>query len=622
MLMFKRFTGPCRAAMCLVGLLVLGMVGCTTQEPPKATVRYPTRPAKKVPDFMKGTIYEFTDLESSQPFPVSGWGLVVNLRGTGDSRAPSYVRDFIIRDLTKHGYGMRSQGLEDLSPTAMLADPRVAIVKVEGFIPPGARQDDHFDAYVSALQGNQTTNLAHGQLYEMELRLNGTDTDNPEGSVNVMGKARGDVMINPAYALNRTPPTPAARATMRTGIIPDGAMTKQDWPLMLRLRQADFRLSRAIEQRIDSRFQGIADMPKVRGGMGSAFAEDEGIVRVYVPRKFRGGWEHYIGVVMHLYLNSDPEFAAKRAQELAAEAVKPNAPLEDISYCWEGIGPVALSFIQPLMTDPRPEIAFAATRAAAFIGDPAALANLLAMARDANNPFRLNAVRIMGTMRDSQAVRASLRQLLHVEQSLVRIEAYRALADLRDPSIYSKVINEKFVVDLVPGKGPPLIYAARQGVPRIAIFGDKLTVRCPVMLTAFDQTLSISAVKDSQTLTIFYRGSDVREPVKMLSRPDLVELVARLGGESAPGEPKLRFSYGDIVGILQSLSRSDSLVTVPSTDKPEQVAMFTMQQAPAVEQAIGEAPTVAVQTDAQGIPDFNPNLQSKDDQDGSTARPQ
>ena len=39
---------------------------------------------------MKGTLVELTDLKNSDPLLASGFGIVVNLRGTGDGRATSH----------------------------------------------------------------------------------------------------------------------------------------------------------------------------------------------------------------------------------------------------------------------------------------------------------------------------------------------------------------------------------------------------------------------------------------------------------------------------------------------------------------------------------------------------
>jgi len=72
-----------------------------------------------------------------------------------------------------------------------------------------------------------------------------------------------------------------------------------------------------------------------------------------VPMAYKGNWEHFMGVVTHLYINLNPAVAAIKAQELADEAKKPGALLEDISYALEGIGAPAIPYITPLLSHPE-----------------------------------------------------------------------------------------------------------------------------------------------------------------------------------------------------------------------------------------------------------------------------
>src|SRR5205085_143655 len=187
------------------------------------------------------------------------------------------------------------------------------------------------------------------------------------------------------------------------GTILHSGKVLQDRPITLQLRTPERKTARIIEGRVHDRFQDVIDRSKGDGGPGLAEPLDEGIVEIYVPRAYRGDWEHYLGVVTHLYLQNDPAYNAARAKELVAEAVKPNAALEDISYCMEGLGKDALPFIQPLITHPNPEVAFAAARAAAFVGDDsgAAVHALAQMARSPAHPFRLSAVQTLGALPSS-----------------------------------------------------------------------------------------------------------------------------------------------------------------------------------------------------------------------------
>src|SRR5262245_35094333 len=86
----------------MLALASLSLPGCNTEEPKKVAPRYITLPAKQVPDYLKDTILSYTDLGGTEPFPISGYGLVANLNGTGGSRAPSAVREFIVKDMARH----------------------------------------------------------------------------------------------------------------------------------------------------------------------------------------------------------------------------------------------------------------------------------------------------------------------------------------------------------------------------------------------------------------------------------------------------------------------------------------------------------------------------------------
>src|SRR5262249_21305748 len=157
----------------------------------------------------------------------------------------------------------------------------------------------------------------------------------------------------------------------------NGGTVLIDRPLVLQLRKPQLSIARAIQFRINQSYQSTT----------VAAAKDEGVVALFVPEKYGSDWEHFVQVAMHLFLNSSADFAATKAKVLADEAVKPDAPLLDITYCWEAMGPTVIPFIAPLMTHERPEVAFAAARAAALVGDVTAQNALMNMARTASHPF-------------------------------------------------------------------------------------------------------------------------------------------------------------------------------------------------------------------------------------------
>jgi hypothetical protein len=593
-----------------VATLALSSSGCNDDAPKKVENRYPTLPHKAVPAFMKGTIYEFADLGGTDPFPISGFGLVANLNGTGGSRAPTAVREFMIKEMARHGFGSVGGGLG--SPEELLGNKSFAIVRVDGFLPPGARAGTDwwtwFDVHVSALPESDVTSLAHGDLYLTDLKVAGANPLDPgSGNVQVWAQAKGPVFINPAYALDDTTKTIGARNSRRNGWVIGGARPLESRPLFLRLRAPERRMARAIERRINEQFQDVMDKDLPIKGTNPflAEAEDEGVVKVFVPRAYSDDWVHFAGLLKHTFLNGSPEFAAVESRRLAEEAVKPDAKLLDITFAWETLGKPALPAIQPLLSNPNPDVQYAAARAGAFNGDPSAVSTLLSIARTTGNPFRANAVQALGELPQAPLTDKLLAQLLGCDLAPVRIEAYRVLARHRDSVIYSRVVkhgdNEKFILDIVPGGGTPMVYASRQGIPRLAIFGVQTALDLPVTFATLNDRLTITSLGDSDQVTIFYRGEELKKPVKIDCGASIAELVARLGGESAPGSPSLDFSYADTVAIAQALIDQQKVSGLCGGQR--QLAAFVLQEPPRAEESIDSRPLLR---DSGGRPQTPP----------------
>ncbi len=300
-------------------MVVIALSGCTKPPPKKQLTRYEQLPARKnLPDYMQDTIYSRTELFRTEGMLVSGFGVVSGLDNTGDCTAPTLVRQYIINQMLKHGVSsMRIPGQGNVTPEMYLADPSFAIVEVDGYLPPGIRKGQSFDIQVGALPESSTSSIAGGNLWRTDLRLLGANRNDPGGSVNVYARCQGPIFVNPAYALERKPTDPNAKRSLRFGIVMDGGISDMDRPLGLRLLQPQYSMSRAIERRIDQRFQQQADVLKPTNVEGLAEAQDEGVVNFYVPKNYEGDWQHFAGVVMHLYMYDSPQFATNKAMALA-----------------------------------------------------------------------------------------------------------------------------------------------------------------------------------------------------------------------------------------------------------------------------------------------------------------
>lgn len=582
------------------GAAVAMMSGCAQEAPkPKPPPqRYTTLRDAQLPAFLKGTVGDLAERTNDEPYAASTYGLVGRLRGSGDTMASLPVRQWMVKQMVRHGYGSKLIPRYDkLGPERILREPSYAIVRVDGMIPPGAREGDQFDVTVSAMPGNKTTSLSGGMLFESDLaQLRGNSPD--LNAVGGLARARGPIVINPAYALEDGNGGVQAKASLRRGTVMDGGMVMNDRAIILRLRQPSRQNARYIENRINQRFQQVADRRKTNSMPAmyiAAQALDEGIVEVFVPKGYNGDWEHFMGVVEQLYLNPSPAALVAKAKELAEEAIKPNAPLQEISYALEGIGEPALQYTLPLLAHPSPDVSFAMARASVFIGDPsgAAQQTLFRIAKSDDNPFQLTAIRTLGALPVSPERNQRLRDLLESNNQLARTEAYKILA--RHKQLYSKPVLEKFAIDIVQTGGEPLVYASRSGTPRIALIGPTPKLQLPVLFTAMNGRLMISSDigggVGGHTVTIFFRREDEKkEPLRMLSRPDIAEIVARLGGEGAPTEDRFDFSYGEIVAVLQSLSQQKKITA--ATNGQARLAPFIFEQPRETQDLIQTAPVI------------------------------
>jgi hypothetical protein len=561
-------------------LLILGLSACATTQkpPPPKEPLYPTLPLQQVPDFMRGTLFEQVRFTGLDPLPVFGYSLVVNLHNTGDTRSPSFVRDYIVKQMLLRGFDSYVMGsYKNLAPDDVLRDKRVAIVMVEGRIPVGARVGQSFDVMVRALDHNNTTSLSHGDLYEADMSSLGY-LEPQQASVHEQAYTPGGpVFVNPAYALTESSPGSrgAIQASLRVGTVLNGGVARFDRPIGMQLRHPQASTAEYIEQLIGERWQAPTPLGMVHGDGADviARAENPGLVDLYVPPNYRGDWKHFLGVVSHLYLNQSSAFQEVRLRQTLQMVHQPNAPLADISLCWEAMGESVIPTIEPLISDDNPDIAFAAARAAAFLGDSAARKALVSMALDPSQPNQLQAVRVLGELPDSPEVDHMIAQLLDSDRADVRIEAYKMLVANPDSegnedgnqggtedgvshhyAVITYNINHRFLLDVVPSGGSPMIYATGTGVPRIAVIGHHLKMRTPLTFTAMDLRLSISSGDDTKLLSMFYRDPLAPDPAQANSNNDLPEILARLGGEGPEdGQPRFDLSFGDVVAVAQQM---------------------------------------------------------------------
>lgn len=576
-----------------------GLAGCTRKAPtPDPVPRYrDLGPKADIPDYLADTVLAQVDVHSITPQVVSGYGVVVNLENTGrDDGIPAAIREHVVRTAVGRGVGseLTEGALGDMTATYFLADPRNAVVRVDGIVPPGARRGQRIDVRVAALDTNTTTSLARGQLYRTELHTGIVTPQSPGERVNLAGQARGRLSVNPVYALQdplQVRSDPSAQASLRTAYIQDGGIFDRDRPIILRLRQPSWRTSRAIEKRINLHF-----------GRPVAAAQDEAVVYLAVPEEFGEDWEHFLGVATTLYYSINKEFAAQQAERLVKAAQAPGIDeesLEGISYAWEGLGSVAVPKLVPFFTDPNPAVAYWAARAAAFNGEPSAVNTLVRIAAEPQNPYAVRAAQTLGALKPNSSLIRDVRRLLDVDAPDVRIAAYQSLLRLGDQTVVGsgstragaivtnaigdKTLGKQFYLDQVPSKAPPLIWASRTGTPRIAIIGSRPEIKAPSFVTAFGDRLTIRATDPNQPAKLVHRPLvDRNSSIDIV--PDVVELIATLGGETRPGNVPIRLAYGDVIAVIKQMADDGQIVSGGRAAKMilEDLATGLVDEAPSI----------------------------------------
>ncbi len=423
--------------------------------------QYETLPARTdVPTHLQGTVLEIVDVYGTEPQRIGGYGLVVNLDNTGrDDGIPTAVRTRIIETASRLGLldSNQTDRFRELSPGQLLSDPRTAVVQVTAEVPALARPGDRADAYVSTLETNTTPSLARGTLWNTQLYQGRVDAGNPGDQVNQVGLARGPLLLNPVHA-QKSPEEarldPAATASLRSGVVPGGAKVEVDRPVILRVRKPERRMARLLEKRINLHF-----------GQPVAAAQDAALVELRRPisgpyaEPGREGYERFLNVVLHLYLNStEPSIAQARAEALAAaarDATMQPAQLQQIGYAFEGLGPSAVPVAVGLVNDPNPGADFHGAVAAARLEARLGVQRLLAIARDARHPYAVQAAIELGDLPATPELTREVRRLLDAGVAAsprVRIEAYRSLVrlGLDGSGIEERVVGDRFVLHLVP----------------------------------------------------------------------------------------------------------------------------------------------------------------------------
>jgi len=540
-------TLPIRLWLCLF----LACAGCRTGRKGLS----PSPDAAVVPPHVAGTVAEYAGLAGGGNLPVRGFGVVVGLGTKGSPQVPPQIQKYLVEYLSRKKLGWHQYGTADISPERFLQDLDTAVVDVYAAIPPGAPEGTRFDVFVSAMPQTQTASLDGGMLMPTDLAVSQGQPIEPSGQLNIWGEGAGAVFVNP-FA---DPANPADAPKLRTGRIIGGGIVKRSRPVILQLRQGDYHRADTIQKQINLRFR------KGQLGQKVANARTDSVVEVTIPRAEWSDYEHFLNLMLHLPLRTDPAEAETQAREVAQAMEAPNARQEELALVLEAMGREIVPVLRRLYTSKNPHAAFHAAVAGMRLEDVPARDVLIQLATASRSPLQVPAIRELGRYRQVVPAITALRNLIDDENELVRLAAYESLLRLGDHSLITRVsIPRQFDLHLVTSQRGYVTYATQTMEPRIVLFGRNMPVVRPVFYGGPDDLVLINARPGDQHLTVFRKlprtdrySAEFRVPFQVSA---LVETLGTLPTPEESGEVRgLGLTYSQVVSTLQRLCKDGDI---------------------------------------------------------------
>lgn len=512
------------AAPAILGL-ILTATGCG---PPK-------EPAKiEEPVNYDTTIGELGEMYQYSAVPVRGYGIVAGLPGTGSSECPPDLRAVLST------YILKNMGPDvAVNPDEFINSLDTAVVEIFGTIPSIATKGNRFDIQVVAFSSTQTTSLAGGTLYPAELKamagLVRYDQFAP-----ILGKAAGPIFID------STDP----KASRTSAYVLGGGAVTEGVRLAIGLNKPDYITAAAVRNRINERFG-----PKV------AKAVSPGEIEFVIPERYIQEKEKFMVMLRQLYMAEDFDLRARRI-DMLVEKLASGTDTLTAEYALDAIGRPALDKLAPLLESPDPKVRFHAARCMLSIGDDRALPVLQAFIEVQDSPYRLAAIDAVGYNAKRNHAIVTLGDLLADEDFKARFAAYEQLLRLQDISISRTLVADKFFIDQIARKGPPVIYVARSRAPRVVLFGAPITCEQDIFIESGSQDIVLNAPAGAKYVSVMRKlPNHPRLVGPLIADYDISDIIRALcENPAAQNSVQLRkglgASYSDLADLLARMAEA------------------------------------------------------------------
>jgi HEAT repeats/Flagellar P-ring protein len=546
-----------RVASLCAGLGLAILAGCLPQQTSRSQVADDPADAEQF-----ATVGAKTAIGNVDPIPVSGVGLVHNLRGTGSIPQPDGYRT-MLEQAIRRGRGNPKEFLESTTKEHSL-------VLVSALIPPGARTGDKLDAVISLPPGSRTTSLRNGILYKTDLsnyELAGNAREAMQTSGVPVSKtavtADSTLLAGSKMGLAEGVLTPGYEGEVKADIdggidgpkaarVWDGVTCQTDRPyyFLLNENSPQPRLAMAIAERLNAVFPAPGD--KIQK-LADAKVSGKPLVISFVPPTYRLNHGRYLLVARQVPLTPITSDSPYRKQ-LENDLLRPETAIT-AAIKLEALGADSRQAFRIGLESDSPWVRFAAAESLSYLGHTDGVKTLADLA-EKFPAFRTQCLTAMASLDDAVSLDL-LAELTRKPDAQLRYGAFIALrtADPKHEAIRGKNLNSSFFVHHVAPESDSMIHVSMEKRNEIVLFGSRFPMRTPFSFP-LGKDFTVAAKDGEPTVTISHivsdkNGEPVNAEVKCLTD---VHAVLRALGESGAG-------YGEAVEFLRRAEKAEVLTT-------------------------------------------------------------
>lgn len=570
------------AAVTCLALVGLGLVGgCNNNRTLDTPIAAEPGATFSGESYLRGTVSSYGVLIDNKPLLVSGFGMVVDLNGTGSNEVPAFLRESLITEMRRHNVGSARFGSDNLSPQRALADSGSSVVAIEGFVPPGAAVGSKFDLLVTMIDQNSTS-LEGGRLF--------WPTTLTEGGLNSQlmfirpsAEAYGPMYINPVRDADNE------IEFLRQAVVVNGGTVTEARQIQMVLNQKSYLRSRQIADRVNERFpSGREDR------LPTAVAKSDLLIEFNIPKRFAHDPESLLELIAHLYLDPSPSFAPAQAAYLKDRLLEdPEGRAGHIVSAWKTLGRNITPVLRELYGHEDMTVRTAALEAGAWLQDRQAVDPLVALAGHEDPAMRVTVARWLVAFTGVPRARNTVRAMLNDEDPAIRIGAYEALSLVGDPNIERMAVGQgdqfKFYIDRV-NCDKPMVFATQTDTPVLVIFGRDLGFRRSLFTQVGNalmiRTIPVDSIRAATTG--LYEGETAYIPIHWQGQREQLEQEVQTSLGADADEPLFQVELGD---------RSEQTIKVrlrgqAAMDAMRQDLLFDLPRSHAV--ALDEPAAIAV----------------------------